>query len=345
MTDIATVTPIRPHLPALPATADILASSASFEHMQRVAKVFCASDLIPAHLKKNNGADALLALQIAKRMGEDPVAVMQNIYFVSGKAGWSASYMIARANRSGVFKGPIRWRTEGEGDALVVTARGRLVEIEGEDVEVSVSMLMAKAEGWTKNAKYNTMAEHMLRWRSATMLIRLYCPEVMMGMPTQDELEDMHAAGQLRDVTAEGDATTAAQVGSILLPPENQPHTQGDDGSVGDSKSEAHAADFSPQGVTAPSVASAGGVETAPGLTAEDSTTAVNWRVPDGIVGQENIISAIMGLIDKAPRRQDVDAVLLQNSERCAKFSAIKRDEIGRYAANRKLDIEGVIAR
>lgn len=226
MTDVATiaepatVTPLRA---ALPAGVDILASRESFEHMQRVAKVFTASALIPDHLKKNNGADALLALQIAKRMNEDPVSVMQNIYFVSGKAGWSASYMIARANRSGVFKGPIRWKSEGEGDDLRVTARGRLAEIDGEDVEVTVSLKMAKAEGWVKNPKYATMAEHMLRWRSATMLIRLYCPEVMMGMPTEDELTDQRFA--LRDITSEGHASTAESVGAILSPPAAEPET------------------------------------------------------------------------------------------------------------------------
>ncbi len=64
--------------------------------------------------------------------------------------------------------------------------------------------------------------------------------------------------------------------------------------------------------------------------------------MPDGVVGQENIIAKIKDLLDKAPRRVDVDAILLQNSERCAKFSAIKRDEIHRYATGRKLDIEGV---
>jgi hypothetical protein len=50
---------------------------------------------------------------------------------------------------------------------------------------------MAKAEGWTRNAKYQTMPEHMLRWRSATMLIRLFAPEVMLGIPAADELEDI----------------------------------------------------------------------------------------------------------------------------------------------------------
>ena len=187
--------------------ADLFVSPAAFEHTQRVAKVFTASALVPQHLRQNV-ADCILALAIARRMNEDPVSVMQNIYFVGGKAGWMAQYMIARANKAGIFKGPIRWRSTGEGDALEVTAFGTLAETKDE-ANVTVTMKMAKAEGWTRNTKYSTMPEHMLRWRAATMLIRLYCPEVMMGLPTDVEMQDM-AAATMRDVTpAEGSKLAA----------------------------------------------------------------------------------------------------------------------------------------
>lgn len=312
MTDIATVTPLRPEMPTT-GSVDILASQASFEHMQRVAKVFCASDLIPTHLKKNNGADALLALQIAKRMNEDPVSVMQNIYFVSGKAGWSASYMIARANRSGVFKGPIRWKTTGEGENMVVTARGRLAEIEGEDVEVSVSMKMAKAEGWVKNPKYGTMAEHMLRWRSATMLIRLYCPEVMMGMPTEDELTDSRYATSFRDVTGEGSATTADQVGAILGAP--QPA----------------AVEPEPDSAPASEPPAAEGEVLPPAKPELEDAL-----MPEG-AGQEEITARIVDLIKKAGTVARVNAIVAANKQRTKTWTQANRAKIT-IAADDRLD-------
>jgi len=55
-------------------------------------------------------------------------------------------------------------------------------------------MKMAKAEGWSKNKKYQTMPELMLQYRAATFLVRLYCPEVLSGMPTSDEVEDLRFA-------------------------------------------------------------------------------------------------------------------------------------------------------
>lgn len=184
-------------LPAVSRSVDIFSDPAAFEHAQRVAKVFASSKLVPTHLQ-GNVADCLIALQIARRLNEEPLTVMQQIYIVSGRPGWFTSYVIARANRSGVFRSPITWKSEGQGETLAVTATA-VIASTGEAVGVTCDMRMAKAEGWTKNAKYTSMPEHMLRWRSAAMLVRLYAPEVMLGMPVIEEIET--APQEMRDVT------------------------------------------------------------------------------------------------------------------------------------------------
>jgi len=181
------------NLPAAVTTDYDPLAPAHFEHSQRVAKMFAASELVPPHLR-GKMADCLIAYAIAKRTREEPLVVLQNIYFVSGRAGWSATYMIAKANRSGVFARRINWRVEGEGKNLRVTAFATLAD-SGEPVEATASMAMAEAEGWTKNPKYRTMPDQMLRYRSATMLIRLFAPEVMMGLPVADEIDYTQARG------------------------------------------------------------------------------------------------------------------------------------------------------
>jgi hypothetical protein len=182
-------------VPRFAPTADVFSDPEAFEHAQRVAKVFASSNLVPQHLK-GQVADCLIAYQIARRLNEEPLTVFQNIYIVSGRPGWKTEYVIARANRSGVFKGRITWKASGKGGTLAVTAHAILAET-GEVIDVTCDMDMARAEGWTKNAKYTSMPEHMLRWRSAAMLIRLYAPEVMLGMPIVEELETLPP----RDVT------------------------------------------------------------------------------------------------------------------------------------------------
>jgi hypothetical protein len=184
---------------------DPMTSTAGYQHAYVLAKRFSESQLVPAHLR-GKPQDCFVALLMAREMNESPIMVMQSIYFVSGKAGWSASYMIARANASGRFARPINWRVTGKGDAMAVEAYA--VTAHGDEVSISVSMAMAKAEGWTSNKKYQTMPELMLRYRSATMLIRLYCPEVLLGMHTADEHEDV-AASRSVTVTKRPTETTA----------------------------------------------------------------------------------------------------------------------------------------
>lgn len=172
-----------------------------FDHMIRVGKMLAVSPLFPDHLRKGGenvaAANGALVMNMAYRLNEDPLTVAQNIYFVSGKPGWSASYMISKANQHGIFKDPIAWEYSGEGDSLKVTAYAHMKST-GKRVEAEASMAMAKLEGWTKNAKYKSMPKQMLSYRSATSLIRLFCPEVMVGVPATVEIE----AG-MKDVTPE----------------------------------------------------------------------------------------------------------------------------------------------
>lgn len=189
----------------------LLMDPQAFDHLQRVGTMLAMSPLFPEHLRKGDKhqatANAVLVLNMAHRLNEDPLTVAQNIYFVSGRPGWNTTYMISKANMHGVFKNPIDWEVTGRGtDNLSVTAFAVLAGT-GKRVQVTCDMALAKAEGWTKNPKYNSMPEQMLRYRSAAFLIRLYCPEVMIGVPAAVEVE-MEA---MRDVTP-ADVVEAAPV-------------------------------------------------------------------------------------------------------------------------------------
>lgn len=179
--------------------SSLLMNPQHFEHVQRVARVYAMSPLFPEHLRKGDKetaiANAILVLNIADRLHEDALTVAQAIYFVSGRPGWSTSYCIAKVNQHGVFKNPIDWDVKGKGDTLSVTAYAEMSGT-GKRVQATCDMAMAKAEGWTKNPKYTSMPEQMLRYRSATFLIRLYCPEILVGIPVQAEIQM-----EMRDIT------------------------------------------------------------------------------------------------------------------------------------------------
>lgn len=180
-------------LTAAPAS-DLLSSTEALDRAWKLAELFAQSELIPAHLRKKPH-DVFVALAMASQLGVNPLIVLQSIYVIGGRAGFAASFTIAMANASKRFRGPIRWKSKGEpGDADFAVTAYATIEATGDEVDATVSMEMARAENWTRNAKYRTMPEHMLRMRSATWLIRLYAPEVLLGLHTADEIEDVEAS-------------------------------------------------------------------------------------------------------------------------------------------------------
>lgn len=193
----------------------VFGSSSSMSHYWRIAELFAESAFVPQHFRKKPG-DCLIAIEMAMQMQEHPLMLMQQSFMVSGTPGWKTQLMIARANRMAGFNGRIKWTIENlvpttlksggsEYPNLKVTAW--VIDSDGERLEAYADTKMAIAEDWTRNAKYKGMPEHMLRWRSAAFLIRLHCPEVMMGMQTVEELETMP-----REVSS---ATFAEVVGEI----------------------------------------------------------------------------------------------------------------------------------
>ena len=174
-----------------PARMNAFSSFAAFEQAQRMAKLLSLSQLVPKEYQ-NNLPNSVIALEISQRIGASPMAVMQNLYIVHGKPGWSAQFIIATINGCGKFS-PLRYRLEGEGDNRSCVAYA----IEKETGEIlegpAVTIKMSKAEGWfQKNgSKWQTMPELMLRYRSASFFGKLYTPEILMGMQTAEELHDI----------------------------------------------------------------------------------------------------------------------------------------------------------
>ena len=162
-----------------------------FALMQRAASLLAASALVP-EIFRGNVANTTIALEMAHRIGASPLAVMQNLYIVHGKPGWSAQFIIAAINSTGKFS-PLRFAVTGEGDdkGCVAWATENATKERLESPRVSIDM--ARKEGWLDKAgsKWKTMPELMLRYRAATFFGRLYAPEVLMGMKTVEEIVDI----------------------------------------------------------------------------------------------------------------------------------------------------------
>jgi hypothetical protein len=168
-------------------------ATAAFEMGQRVAKVYAASDLVPKDFK-GNLANCYIALELANRIGANAMMVMQNLYIVHGKPGWSSQFLIAAFNQCGRFT-PINYRFFGEpGKESYGCYAYAKDKATGEVVEgPPVTMQIAKDEGWLSKtgSKWKTMPDLMLRYRAAAFLVRTCAPEIAMGLPTSEELHDV----------------------------------------------------------------------------------------------------------------------------------------------------------
>ena len=162
----------------------------AFMDGQRMASLLASSKLIPANFQ-GNMPDCLIALELAVRIGVSPMAVMQNMFIIHGRPGYSAQFIIAMVNSCGKFS-PLRFDLEGAGDDRSCTAWAFELATGDKLSGTTVSIKMAKAEGWMgkSGSKWQTMPELMLRYRSAAFFGRLYAPELLMGMRTAEELYD-----------------------------------------------------------------------------------------------------------------------------------------------------------
>lgn len=167
-------------------------STASWELANRIGKAFAASSLVPAQYQ-GNVANCIVALEMANRMGASPLMVMQNLYIVHGRPGWSAQFMIACFNQTGRFS-PIRYLfsgTEGKDDwgcTAWAVDRATNERVEGPLITIKT----AKDEGWyaKKGSKWQTIPRLMLMYRAASWLVRTHAPELTMGLQTDDEIRD-----------------------------------------------------------------------------------------------------------------------------------------------------------
>ena len=207
----------------------------AFELSQRIAKMLASSTLVPEQYRSvvkvkagkdnfgnmqyreeenpNGLSNCIIALNMANRMGADPLMVMQNLYLIEGRPAWSSQFIMAAINSCGRFSA-LRFDLDDLGETEVeyqetvwenrqkktitkkvtvknLTCVAWAIEREtGERIESSkITMEMAVKEGWygKNGSKWQTMPEQMLRYRAASFFGRVYAPELLMGLRSVEE--------------------------------------------------------------------------------------------------------------------------------------------------------------
>lgn len=177
------------------AMVSIWSNKPLFDQAARQAKILAQSDLVPEGTYRGKPANCLIALDMAYRTNMSPLNVMQNLFIVKGKPGWSGQYCIAAVNSSPRFSTKLEFvqllddsgKTKGYYAQATEAGTNKLC------VGSPVTWDMVKAEGWyDKNgSKWKTMPDLMFHYRAAAFFAREFCPEVLNGLQTVEELRDV----------------------------------------------------------------------------------------------------------------------------------------------------------
>ena len=69
-----------------------------FEAMQRMAKMYCSSTIVPEIYRgENNIGNCVIAIDMAMRMEANPLMIMQNLYVVKGNPSWSSKFSLPQS--------------------------------------------------------------------------------------------------------------------------------------------------------------------------------------------------------------------------------------------------------
>ena len=164
----------------------------SFELAQRMATALSRSTMVPMDYR-GSVANCLVAMEMAHRTGISPLMVMQNMFIIQGRPSWSSQFIIAVINASGRFTPLDFVFSEDRQECYCTSTRdGKLVE------GPVVSYQMAKDEGWSTKggSKWRTMPELMIRYRAAAFFGRVHCPDLLLGLYSEHEQNDIQQNGR-----------------------------------------------------------------------------------------------------------------------------------------------------
>ncbi len=196
----------------------------TLEDLYRFAKAVVLSGLAPKGMDK--AETILVAIQLGMELGMSPMSSLQNIAIINGRPGIFGDAALALVRASGLLEDYTQEVT-GAGDALVATVTSKRV---GFDPIVSTfSMTDAKRAGLLgKSGPWAQYPERMLLFRARGFNLRDNFGDVLKGLRTTEELQDIPAPGP-RHLPAPPFDPPAGEVVPPAAPPPRDPGIEEED--------------------------------------------------------------------------------------------------------------------
>jgi len=190
----------------------VYSSIQSFESAQRIAASLADSALVPNTYRGQGGLpNCIIAIEIANRMGISPFQVMQNLNVIHGRPSWSSQFIIGLIKSCGRFEGFDYHEGDDFCQCSAFLKDGAGTPVSGP----KITLEMARKEGWTKNSKWSTMPQTMLRYRAASAFGRFHIPDLILGIQSVEENEVIDAEVAVVPAATE---STLDKVQDLLVP-------------------------------------------------------------------------------------------------------------------------------
>lgn len=213
-----------------------LLEKAQFEHWVRIAQTIAESTLgIPSEYRGNVG-NCLNAIEIGLRLNVSPISVMQNLRNMGegGNPVWSANFVRAMIDNSGLFSEPLRFEIESQSSEANYRVRAVATDLDGKlKVGDWINWTMVHLMGWGANTNWQAMPEVMFRARAGNAFGNEHCNSLLMGF-----LEDDAKAGSVEAVVTATTVTpqpatdfaslmNQVQTAQVPLPPPEEGKAEG----------------------------------------------------------------------------------------------------------------------
>lgn len=231
MNEVAEIQEARPELKLVAKnSAALILDPASMTSMLSLAKIMASgSSTIPKHLQRNEG-DCMAIVMQAIQWQMNPFAVAQKTHTVNGVLGYEGQLVNAVIQSSGVTKGRFEYEFYGPwekiiGKTKVISMPAKddkkayefrvpdysMIDEAGLGVRISATLkgeseprvldLMLVQASVRNSPLWATDPKQQLSYLAVKRWARLYCPDVILGVYTGDELEEFSQPKE-RDITS-----------------------------------------------------------------------------------------------------------------------------------------------
>lgn len=200
----------------------LMFNDSKMDRMLRTAEIMASGKTtVPAHLRGSVGDCMAIVIQAAQ-WNMNPFSVAQKTHLVNGALGYEAqlvnAVIITRAPIIGrpqfVWEGDwSKWTGKGDKNAtLAVVVSAQFV---GDEQPTALRVSMAQA-GVRNSPNWETDPKQQLAYLAIKRWARLYCPDVLLGVYSADELEAPDDVPP--PASTEPTATATARLKSRLAP-------------------------------------------------------------------------------------------------------------------------------